>query len=78
MSVIVQLDNRGRASLGKLARHDRYLARIDEDGVIILDPFDGATAAESRFAANPALAEQVASALANPNQAVPRRTRPEC
>jgi hypothetical protein len=35
---LVELDSRRRAALGRLARHSRYLAEVDEDGVITLTP----------------------------------------
>jgi len=35
---LVELDSRRRAALGRLARHARYLAEVDEDGVITLTP----------------------------------------
>lgn len=35
---LVELDSRRRAALGRLARHSRYLAEVDEDGIITLTP----------------------------------------
>ena len=35
---LVELDSRHRAALGRLARHPRYLAERDDDGVITLTP----------------------------------------
>lgn len=35
---LIELDARGRASIGKLARHRRYLAVVEPDGKIILTP----------------------------------------
>ncbi|MEW6474130.1 MAG: hypothetical protein AB1679_17900 [Actinomycetota bacterium] len=35
---LVELDSRHRAALGRLARHARYLAEVDEDGIITLTP----------------------------------------
>lgn len=36
--VLIELDARNRASLGKLARHRRYLAQVHHDGMITLVP----------------------------------------
>ena len=36
--ILVELDSRRRAALGRLARHSRYLAEVDGDGVITLTP----------------------------------------
>jgi hypothetical protein len=36
--VLIELDARGRASIGKLARHRRYLAALQPDGTIVLTP----------------------------------------
>jgi hypothetical protein len=35
---LVELDSRHRAALGRLARHSRYLAEVDDDGIITLTP----------------------------------------
>lgn len=35
---LIELDARNRASLGKLARHRRYLAKLQPDGTIVLTP----------------------------------------
>lgn len=75
MSVLVELDSRRRASLAKIATHDRYLVHEEPGGVLVLEPAVVLTEAELRFQQNPELAAQVADALAHPEQAVPRRRR---
>ena len=35
---MITVQGRGRVNLGKLATHDRYLARSLEDGTILLEP----------------------------------------
>lgn len=35
---VLELDSRGRISLGKLAQHDLYMAEVEDDGTIILTP----------------------------------------
>lgn len=36
--ILLEVDSRRRISLGSLARHDRYLVEVSEDGVIVLTP----------------------------------------
>ena len=35
---VITVQNRGRVNLGKLATHDRYFARLESDGTIVLEP----------------------------------------
>ncbi|MEW6477666.1 MAG: hypothetical protein AB1679_35925 [Actinomycetota bacterium] len=44
---LVELDSRRRAALGRLARHSRYLAEVDDDGVITLTPVAVVSALEA-------------------------------
>jgi prophage tail gpP-like protein len=37
-SVLIELDSRKRAALGRLAHHDRYLAHEEPDGTLVLTP----------------------------------------
>lgn len=48
---LVELDSRHRAALGRLARHARYLAEVDDDGTITLTPATVVTALESTLLA---------------------------
>lgn len=36
--VLLELDQRRRVTLGKIGRHEQYLARVESDGTIILTP----------------------------------------
>ena len=36
--VLLEVDSRHRVSLGNLARADRYLAHVEDDGTVILIP----------------------------------------
>jgi len=36
--IVVTVQGRGRVNLGKLAKHDRYLARVEPDGTIVMEP----------------------------------------
>ncbi|MGH8998821.1 MAG: hypothetical protein ACRDY7_05455 [Acidimicrobiia bacterium] len=44
---LVELDSRHRAALGRLARHARYLAEVDDDGIITLTPAAVVSAVEA-------------------------------
>jgi hypothetical protein len=48
---LVELDSRRRAALGRLARHARYLAEVDEDGIITLTPAAVVSAVEATLIA---------------------------
>ncbi len=67
--MFVELDGRRRASLGQLAKHDRYLARLHPDGVITLEPVVLVPVSE--------LPEVAQAFLANPASGIrhPRSTR---
>jgi hypothetical protein len=51
--VLLELDTRRRISLGQLAKHNRYLAAIEEDGTIVLTPAVVMTEAEARLLGAP-------------------------
>lgn len=36
--MLLELDSRRRASLGRIARHHFYFVRVEEDGTIVLTP----------------------------------------
>jgi hypothetical protein len=36
--IVIDVDSRKRASLGRLARHERYIGEVSDDGVITLTP----------------------------------------
>src|SRR5438552_17352173 len=67
---LIELDRRRRASLAKLAKHDRYLASEEPDGTIVLVPAVVITELEARFRANPDLVAQVKDNLAHPERRV--------
>jgi len=73
--VLIELDDRRRASLGKLGRpeHRRYLARQDPDGTITLTPAVVMTELEARFLANRALVAQIEDDWQHPERMTPRR-----
>jgi hypothetical protein len=43
---LIELDARGRASLGRIASHRLYLATVHSDGTIVLSPAVALPAAE--------------------------------
>jgi len=67
---LIELDSRRRASLAKLAKHDRYLASEEPDGTIVLVPAVVITELESRFRANADLVGQVKDNMAHPERRV--------
>jgi hypothetical protein len=76
--VWLELDSRRRLSLGQIAKHDRYLAEIEEDGTIVLTPAVVMTEAEARLLAAPETAREIAEFLKDPTSGVPwagRRAR---
>jgi hypothetical protein len=72
---LIELDSRRRASLAKLAKHDRYLASEEPDGTIVLVPAVVITELEARFRANPELVAKVKDNMAHPERRV-RHPRP--
>lgn len=58
--VLLELDSRGRISLGALAGDSRrFLARVDELGQIVLTPAVVMTVTEANLLANPQLDRQI-------------------
>lgn len=51
--VLVETDARGRTNLSKFSKGDRFLARVEDDGTIILEPARIVSAAEDRLRRNP-------------------------
>jgi prophage tail gpP-like protein len=76
MSILIELDERRRASLGRIGRHSRYLAREEPDGTLIFEPAVVLTEAEQRYLDNEALVAQVEDNRAHPERRRPRPERP--
>lgn len=66
--VLVTLQDRSRANLGKLAHHDRYLVHREPDGTLIWEPAEVLSIAEARLLADENLAQVVAANRANPSR----------
>ena len=75
--VLIELDERRRASLGKIGRpeHRRYLAHEEPDGTLIFVPAVVVPESQARLMGNPELVEQIERAIAEPKTRV-RRGRP--
>lgn len=63
--VLVDRDTRGRVSLARVSSHlaDRYLARIEDDGVIVLEPAVVMTEAQAKLNALPELHQRVTESM---------------
>jgi hypothetical protein len=71
---ILEVDDRRRVSLGRLAEHSRYLVRKEDDGTLILEPAVVLTAFEARVLGNSEVLAKLREAQAAPRGA-PRRRR---
>ena len=63
----VELQDRKRANLARIAKHDAYLVREEPDGTLIWEPASVITQAERRLMQNEALMSQIADARSNPS-----------
>ena len=68
--VLVTLQDRSRANLGKLAEHDRYLVHREPDGTLIWEPAEVMSVTEARLLADQSLMTVVAK-----NRTEPERLR---
>lgn len=65
----IELDSRRRASLAKLARHDRYLATVAPDGTLTLTPAVVRSIVEDKLRQTPGYIEQLEHDAAHPEYA---------
>jgi len=74
--VILELDERRRASLGRIGRpeHRRYLVVEEPDGTVVLRPAVVMTEIEARFLANPDLVARVRANNADPGRLIHRQS----
>lgn len=68
----IQVQARGRVTLGKLATADQYLASREPDGTIILEPAELLTAAEARLLGDEDIMSIVKADLTDPERLVTR------
>lgn len=74
-AVLIELDERRRASLGRLGRHNRYLAREEPDGTPIFEPAVVISELAARFLANRELVARIEDDRGHPERLRPRRRR---
>ncbi len=75
MTMIVELDDRRRLSLGKIGHHSRYLVREESDGTLIFEPALVMTEFEARVLGNAELVAQLHASQADPGRRRPRNQR---
>jgi hypothetical protein len=77
MEVLVELDERRRASLGRIGRaeHRRYLAHEEPDGTLVFVPAVVMPESQARLLANHELVAEIERTIADPSTRV-RRGRP--
>lgn len=66
--VLISLQDRSRANLGKLAEHDRYLVHREPDGTLIWEPAEVMSVTEARLLADEGLMKVVADNRADPSR----------
>ena len=67
--ILVELDSRRRAALGRLAHHDRYLVTEEPDGTLIFTPAVVMTDLEAKLLRNdPELMRQLEGKMAHPER----------
>jgi len=74
-TTLLEVDARGRISIGSLATHDRYLVQVEDDGTIVLTPAVVMSAVEARLHAATETSRKIHEFLENPETGS-RRTRP--
>jgi len=73
---LIELDDRRRASLGKLGRHRRYLAHEEPDGTLVLTPATVMSEAQARLLAQPEVMADIDTFVAEPERHGTTRPRP--
>ena len=73
--VMVELDSRRRANLGRVGRHARYLVTELDDGTLILEPAVVMTELQAAFLAHPHIAALIDHSRAHPEQMRLRKQR---
>lgn len=68
--VLVTLQDRSRANLGKLAEHDRYLVHREPDGTLIWEPAEVMSITEFRL-----LSDESVTRVIEANRSDPSRLR---
>lgn len=66
--ILVTLQDRYRANLGKLAEHDRYLVHREPDGTLIWEPAEVMSVTEARLLADEGLKKVIEANRADPGR----------
>lgn len=66
--ILVTLQDRSRANLGRLAEHDRYLVHREPDGTLIWEPAEVMSATEARLLSDENLKKVIAANRADPSR----------
>lgn len=74
-TTFVELDDRKRAALGRLADHQGYLVSKDKKGRILLEPASVITETERRLLEDPAFWDRVGASLDLPSKPLVRGRR---
>lgn len=75
VSIMVELDERRRLSLGKIGHHSRYLVREQDNGTLIFEPAVVMTEFEARALGDAGLVQQLRDSQADPRRRRPRTRR---
>jgi hypothetical protein len=67
--MLIELDSRRRASLAKIALHDRYFVDVASDGTITLTPVVVRSVLEDKLRQTPGYIEQLEHDAAHPEAA---------
>jgi len=73
---LIELDDRRRASLGKVGRHRRYLAHEEPDGTLVLVPAVVMSDVQARLLAAPDVMTEIDRFVADPDAEGVSRARP--
>lgn len=73
---LIELDERRRASLGKLGHHQRYLAHEEPDGTLVLTPAVVMSESQARLLARPDVMNEIDAFVAEPERHGTTRRRP--
>ena len=66
--MLVTLQDRNRANLGRLAEHDRYLVHREPDGTLIWEPAEVMSVTEARLLADKDLRKVIEANRADPDR----------
>lgn len=70
MTVTIEVDGRGRAALGRIARCGTYRASVRPDGTVILEPAQVLTDAELEVLRHPEIVQSLESTFAGTPETV--------